>query len=287
MPSPGCAASHASANRRIRRALSAVTASAGMPKPVPERVLTSTTTKASPSRATMSSSPRKPAPVGRQLRSRIVSPADARCRAAVCSPKRPTASLTRIPADTPLVNAGPVTGRTTVPQERQSKRSEQPLCGSRRFIPTTGWGVDTTSRVRLHLAGRLAVTLSGSAALTLPRILTDDPAGCPSTAGDLRLLADLSRLRRARAAGDVATPLGLRPRHPTIDGRLRDRRRRLRISSAEVPAGRRGLAPRPQASPPSCAGPQPVLPDGPPEAPLRSYRGPYPNRTAAVTARLW
>ncbi len=93
-----CAASQRRPSRRIRADFAAVTASAGSPKPVPERVFTSQKTSVSPSSATMSSSPS----AHRQLRSTIRSPAPARCRAATSSPKRPIAPLTR-PTRPPLV----------------------------------------------------------------------------------------------------------------------------------------------------------------------------------------
>src|SRR5579884_3146021 len=55
-PSSGCAASQASAARRIRRTFSAVTISAGSPNDAPDFDFTSQTTSSSPRRATRSSS---------------------------------------------------------------------------------------------------------------------------------------------------------------------------------------------------------------------------------------
>jgi hypothetical protein len=74
-----------------------LTASAGSPNATDERVFTSTMTSTAPSSATMSISPSEQ----RQLRSRIVRPASVRYAAAICSPNRPTASLTRIPVTLP------------------------------------------------------------------------------------------------------------------------------------------------------------------------------------------
>ena len=69
-----CAASQRWASVRSRRCLAAVTASTGWPKPTPRRVFTSQKTSASPSRATMSSSPSRQ----RQLRSSTRRPASVR-----------------------------------------------------------------------------------------------------------------------------------------------------------------------------------------------------------------
>lgn len=85
---PPCSCSQRSARPRSRCALTGVTAAIGCSKDPVRRVLTSQTTSASPSRATMSISPALPE---RQLRRRTVIPDSVSRRAARSSPYFPSA----------------------------------------------------------------------------------------------------------------------------------------------------------------------------------------------------
>jgi len=92
----GCSASHSEASARSLRTFAGTTASTGAPNASPRLVLTSQKTTASPSSATMSSSPVRQ----RQLRSSTRIPASVSVRAATRSPYAPTASLAPVMSPT-------------------------------------------------------------------------------------------------------------------------------------------------------------------------------------------